>query len=88
MKNRVNKEIFEAQEKSEKEDEVVFKLLIDGKTASLAKTTLHNTLDNRQTTCKEKCKGYGTKLLAFMEKKAKAHCSTSIKTSNFYHCKK
>ncbi len=47
------------------------------------KTTLCSHLEDIHTVCLEKEKGYGQKLLAFMEKNAKAHGATSMSTCNF-----
>jgi ribosomal protein S18 acetylase RimI-like enzyme len=78
--------IIETQEESEKDDEIIYKLLIDEKMVSWAKTTLYSHIDEFHTACLEKRKGYGRKLLAFMEKNAKAHGATSIVTCNFDPC--
>lgn len=75
--------IVETQEESEKDDEIIFKLIIDGKMVSWAKTTLYSNLDDLHTACLDKRKGYGKKLLAYVEKNARDHCATSIKTCNF-----
>jgi hypothetical protein len=79
----LNETILETQEESENDDEIVFKLLIDGKVVSWAKTTLYSHIDDIHTACLEKGKGYGQKLLAFMEKNAKAHSATSMSTCQF-----
>lgn len=75
--------IIETQEESEKDDEIIFKLLIDEKMVSWAKTTLYSHIEEFHTACFGKRKGYGGKLLAFMEKNAKAHGATSMVTCNF-----
>lgn len=71
-------EIIVTQEESERDDEIVYKLLIDGQITSWAKTTLYSTLDDIHTACQEKRKGHGSKLLAYIEKHAKTHCSSSM----------
>jgi GNAT superfamily N-acetyltransferase len=65
--------IVETQEESEQEDEIILTLLVDGKTVSWAKTLLYSYLEEMHTVHKEKRKGYGSKLLAQIEKNAKAH---------------
>jgi hypothetical protein len=82
--NRIlNETILETQEESENDDEIVFKLLIDGKVVSWAKTTLYSHIDDIHTACLEKGKGHGQKLLKFIEKNAKAHSATSMSTCQF-----
>jgi GNAT superfamily N-acetyltransferase len=76
LENIANEEMIVTQEESEKDDEIVYKHIIDGQTVSWAKTTLFNTLNEIHTACKEKRKGHGSKLLTFIEKNAKTHCST------------
>ena len=78
--------IIETQEESEKDDEIIYKLLIDEKMVSWAKTALYSYIEEFHTACLEKRKGYGRKLLAFMEKNAKAHGATSMVTCNFDPC--
>jgi GNAT superfamily N-acetyltransferase len=71
------------QEESEKDDEILFKLLVDGKTVSWAKCILYSNLEDIHTASLEKRKGYGRELLAFIEKKAQAHCATLMRTIDF-----
>jgi hypothetical protein len=78
--------IIETQEESEKDDEILFTLFVDGKPMSWAKTILYSNLDDIHTACLEKRKGYGRLLLAFIEKNAQNHCATLIRTSNFDTC--
>ena len=86
MASSIIESIVETQEESEKDDEIIFKLIIAGKTVSWAKTTLYGTLEDIHTACREKRKGYGGKLLAFIEKNAQDHCLTSMRTSDFDAC--
>ncbi|MCW4000617.1 MAG: GNAT family N-acetyltransferase [Candidatus Bathyarchaeota archaeon] len=79
-------EILETQQESELDDETLFTLFIDGQIASWAKTTLYSNLEDIHTACLEKRKGYGRLLLAFIEKTARDHCATSMRTSNFDAC--
>ena len=75
--------IIETQEESEKDDEILFKLLVGGKTVSWAKCILYSDLEEIHTICLEKRKGYGRELLTFIEKNAQAHCATLMRTSDF-----
>jgi len=86
LETTANIEIVETQEESEKDDEIIFKLLVNGKTVSWAKSTLYSSLDDIHTVCREKCKGYGRELLSFMEKNAKKHGATSMTTCDFDSC--
>jgi GNAT superfamily N-acetyltransferase len=80
LKDATNEIIVESQEESEEDDEITFVLFVDGKIVSWAKTLLYSNLKEIHTACKEKRKGYGKKLLAHMEKNAKAHGATAMKT--------
>jgi GNAT superfamily N-acetyltransferase len=82
LENIAKEEIIVTQEESERDDEIVYKLLIDGQITSWAKTTLYSTLDDIRTACQEKRKGRGSKLLAYIEKNAKTHCSTLMIIDN------
>ena len=53
---------------------------------SWAKTLLYSFLEEIHTAHGEKRKGYGRKLLAYMEKTAKAHGATTMKTSGIDPC--
>jgi hypothetical protein len=79
-------QIVETQEESEKDDEIIFTLFVDGKIVSWAKTLLYNCLEEIHTASKEKRKGYATKLLSHIEKIAKAHGATNMKTAHYYSC--
>jgi hypothetical protein len=83
MERIVNCTIIETQEESEKDDEIIFKLLINGQTMSWAKTTLFSNLDDIHTANVEKRKGYGGMLLNYIEENAKSHSATSIDTNDF-----
>jgi GNAT superfamily N-acetyltransferase len=78
-----NERIIETQEESEEDDEITFTLLVDGKIVSWAKTLLYSYLKEIHTARKEKRKGYGRKLLSHIEKIAKAHGSTTMKTAYY-----
>jgi GNAT superfamily N-acetyltransferase len=78
--NAVNEKIVEMQEESEEDDEMIFKLFVNEKLVSWAKTLLYSFLEDIHTANVEKRKGYGRKLLVHIEKNAKAHGATTIKT--------
>ena len=80
LKDAKNEKIVESQEEIEEDDEITFTLFVDGKTVSWAKTLLYSNLKEIHTACKEKRKGFGKKLLAHIEKNAKAHGATAMKT--------
>ncbi len=63
-------EIFETQEESEDDDEVTFRLFVNGEIVSWAKTLLYSYLKEIHTAALEKRKGYGGKLLSHIEKTA------------------
>ena len=86
MENVGKVKIIETQEESEKDDEITYTLFVDGKTVSWAKSILYSTLDDIHTTNQKKRNDYGRELLAFMEKNAKNHCSTSMRTNDFDLC--
>ncbi len=80
----VDEKIVETQEESEEDDELIFTLFVDGKIVSWAKTLLYSYLEEIHTTRKEKRNGYGRKLLAYIEKNARAHGATAMKAG--YSC--
>src|SRR5450759_3720516 len=86
QKNSINEKIIETQEESEEDDEITFTLFINGKIVSWAKTVLYSFLKEINTTCREKRKGFGRKLLVYLEKNAKAHGATTMKTSGIDPC--
>jgi GNAT superfamily N-acetyltransferase len=86
LENAANEKIVEAQEESEEDDEITFTLFVDGKLVSWAKTLLYSYLEEIHTARKEKRKGFGRKLLAYVEKNAKAHGATTMKTSDIDPC--
>ena len=50
---------------------------------SWAKSILYSFLEDINTARLEKRKGYGRELLTFIEKNARAHCATLMRTSDF-----
>ena len=78
--NAAIEKIVETQEESEQDDEITLRLFANGEIVSWAKTLLYSFLKEIHTARKEKCKGYGRKLLAYIEINAKAHGATTIKT--------
>jgi ribosomal protein S18 acetylase RimI-like enzyme len=78
--NAANEKIVEMQEESEEDDETIFKLFVNEKLVSWAKTLLYSFLEDIHTANVEKRKGYGRKLLVHIEKNAKAHGATTMKT--------
>jgi ribosomal protein S18 acetylase RimI-like enzyme len=84
--NVVIEEIVETQEKSEQDDEIILRLFADGEIVSWAKTILYSFLEEIHTAREEKRKGYGRKLLTYIEKNAKAHGGTTIKTIGIDPC--
>lgn len=86
LENAANEKIVETQEESEENDEITFMLFADGKIVSWAKTLLYSYLEEIHTARMEKRKGFGRKLLAYMEKNAKAHGATTMETSDFDPC--
>ncbi|XHH09775.1 MAG: hypothetical protein ACFCUE_03880 [Candidatus Bathyarchaeia archaeon] len=85
MIDRIKKvEIFETQQESEKDDEMLFTLFVNGKTvSSWAKTILYSNLEDIHTVDNEKRKGYGKLLLTFIEKRAQNHYAPSMRTNDF-----
>ena len=79
--NSTNEEILETQEESEEDDEITLRLFVDGEIVSWAKTLLYSFLKEIHTAHGEKRKGYGRKLLAYIEKNANEHGATTMKTS-------
>jgi GNAT superfamily N-acetyltransferase len=79
-KNAAIEKIVETQEESEQDDEITLRLFVNGEIVSWAKTLLYSFLKEIHTAHGEKRKGYGRKLLAYIEKNAKAHGATTMKT--------
>jgi hypothetical protein len=86
MNKIANVKIVETQQESEIDDEILFTLFVDGKTVSWAKSILYSNLEDIHTACLEKRKGYGRELLTFIEKNAKNHGATLMRTSDFNAC--
>jgi GNAT superfamily N-acetyltransferase len=84
--NAAFEKIVETQEESEEDDEITLRLFADGEIVSWAKTLLYSFLEEIHTAHAEKRKGYGRKLLAHIEKNAKAHGATTMKTSDIDPC--
>jgi GNAT superfamily N-acetyltransferase len=84
--NVVIEEIFETQEESEQDDEIILRLFADGEIVSWAKTLLYSFLEEIHAAREEKRKGYGRKLLGYIEKNAKAHGATAMKTIGIDPC--
>ena len=84
--NAAIEKIVETQEESEQDDEITLRLFANGEIVSWAKTLLYSFLEEIHTAREEKRKGYGRKLLAYMEKNAKAHGATTMKTSGIDQC--
>jgi ribosomal protein S18 acetylase RimI-like enzyme len=86
LKGATNEKIVETQKESEEDDEITFSLLVDGQIVSWAKTLLYSSLEEIRTVRKERRKGFGRKLLAYLEKNAKACGATTMKTNDINHC--
>ncbi len=86
LENSKHEEIIETQEESEEDDEVTFRFFVNGKLVSWAKTLLYSYLEEIHTAIGEKRKGYGRKLLSHIEKNAKAHGATAMKTCYYDSC--
>jgi hypothetical protein len=86
QKNAMIEKIIETQEESEEDDEITFTLFVNGKIVSWAKTLLHSYLKEIHTARMEKRKGFGRKLLVYLEKNAEAHGATTFKTSGIDPC--
>jgi len=84
--NAAIEKIVETQEESEQDDEITLRLFANGEIVSWAKTLLYSFLKEIHTAQGEKRKGYGRKLLAYIEKNAKAHGATTMKTSDIDPC--
>jgi GNAT superfamily N-acetyltransferase len=84
--NTAIEKIVETQEESEEDDEMIFTLFANEKLVSWAKTLLYSFLKEIHTVHAEKRKGYGRKLLAHIEKNAKAHGATAMETSDIEPC--
>ncbi len=82
LEHVADEKIVEMQEESERDDEIIYTLFVDGKIVSWAKTLLYSYLEEIHTARKKKRKGFGRKLLVYMEKNAKAHCATTMRTSD------
>jgi N-acetylglutamate synthase-like GNAT family acetyltransferase len=81
MKNAIIERIFETQEESEEDDETTFTFFADGKIVSWAKTLLYSNLEEIHTVRKERHRGFGQKLLAYLEKNATEHGASTMKAS-------
>jgi GNAT superfamily N-acetyltransferase len=79
-------EIIEMQEESEEDDEITLRLFANGEIVSWAKTLLYSFLKEIHTAHAEKRKGYGGKLLFNIEKNAKTHGATTMKTGEIDPC--
>jgi len=79
-------EIFETQEESEDDDEITFKLFVDGEVVSWAKTLLYSYFKEIHTAVGIKRRGYGGKLLSHIEKTAAAYGATSMKACFAVSC--
>ena len=86
LQNTVVEKIVETQEESEEDDEITLRLFADGEIVSWAKTLLYSFLEEIRTATAKRRKGYGRKLLANIEKNAKAHGATAMKTSDIDPC--
>ena len=86
LENSVIEEILETQEESDEDDEIVYTLFVNEKLVSWAKTLLYSFLKEIHTAHGEKHKGYGRKLLAHIEKNAKEHGATTMKTGAIDPC--
>jgi len=86
LDNSPIKEILETQEESEEDDEIIFRLFVNEKLVSWAKTLLYSFLKEIHTAHAEKRKGYGRKLLTHIEKNAKAHGVALMKTIEIDPC--
>jgi hypothetical protein len=84
--NTTIEKIVEMQEESEEDDEMIFKLFVNEKLVSWAKTLLYSFLEEIHTARVEKRKGHGRKLLAYIEKNANAHGAATMKTSEIDPC--
>jgi len=84
--NVVIEEIVETQEESEQDDEITLRLFADGEIVSWAKTLLYSFLEEIHTAREEKRKGYGRKLLVYIEKNAKVHGAITMKTIGIDPC--
>jgi len=84
--NAAIEKIVETQEESEQDDEITLRLFADGELVSWAKTLLYSFLEEIHTAHREKRKGYGRKLLAYIEKTAKAHGATTMNTIGIDPC--
>lgn len=72
--------IVETQEESEEDDEITLRLLTDGEIVSWGKTLRYSFLKEIHTARDQRRNGYGRKLLAHIEKNAKAHGAIIMKT--------
>ncbi len=86
LENTAKEKIVETQEESEEDDEIIFTLLVDGKIVSWAKTLLYSCLEEIHTVRTERRKGFGRKLLAYLEKNARTFGATTLKVSDINRC--
>jgi GNAT superfamily N-acetyltransferase len=84
--NVVIEKIVETQEESEQDGEIILRLLRMAKLFLGLKPYCTVFLEEIHTAREEKRKGYGRKLLAYIEKNAKAHSATTMKTSSIDPC--
>lgn len=84
--NAAIEKLVETQEESEQDDEITLRLFANGELVSWAKTLMYSFLKEIHTAHREKRKGYGRKLLAYIEKNAKAHGATTMNTSGIDPC--
>jgi ribosomal protein S18 acetylase RimI-like enzyme len=86
LENSKDEEIIETQEESEEDDEVTFRFFVNGNLVSWAKSLLYCYLEEIHTAIGEKRKGYGRKLLSHIEKIAKVHGASAMKTCYYDSC--
>jgi GNAT superfamily N-acetyltransferase len=84
--NTAIEKIVDMQEESEEDDKMIFRLFVNEKLVSWAKTLMYSFLEEIHTARVEKRKGYGRKLLAYIEKNANAHGATTMRTSGIDPC--
>jgi GNAT superfamily N-acetyltransferase len=84
--NTVIERIVEMQEESEEDDEITLRLFADGEIVSWGKTLLYSFLKEIHTARDQRRNGFGRKLLHHIEKNAKSHGATAMKTSDFDPC--
>jgi len=74
LESSTSREILEAQEESEEDNELTFTFFVKGEIVSWAKTLLYSYLKEIHTAIGKKRKGYGKKLLSHIKKMAQAWC--------------